>query len=213
MLWHTPFGAMTKPLPLTQAGVRRAIRAAQSAGLRVVGIRPDGTVLTQAASELTAPLELTADLEQDGERSERGTSRHSDGGHRIPLSEQREKSPREAVPVRGHSRPAHSNREKRGTPEFARAYAKAVEVLRGPAPPLTEPTGRKIRKPFPPETLGWLGTKYFASDEFRKLDSKSQTTRRSILEACFEEPHTDDDPEPMGFCPLKYFSPQKVYAI
>jgi hypothetical protein len=113
------------------------------------------------------------------------------------------------VPVRGHSRPAHSNREKRGTPEFARAYAKAVEVLRGPARPLTEPTGRKIRKPFPPETLGWLGTKYFASDEFRKLDSKSQTTRRSILEACFEEPHTDDDPEPMGFCPLKYFSPQK----
>jgi hypothetical protein len=60
---------VTKPLPFTQASVRRAIRAAQSAGLRVVGIRPDGTVLTQSTSEITGSLELAADLEQDGERS------------------------------------------------------------------------------------------------------------------------------------------------
>jgi hypothetical protein len=61
--------AMTKALPFTQASLRRAIRAAQSAGLRVVGIRPDRTVLTQPSSEITAPLELADDLEQDGERS------------------------------------------------------------------------------------------------------------------------------------------------
>src|SRR5215510_5143186 len=33
-------------------------------------------------------------------------------------------------------------------------------------------------------------------------DAKSQSTRRGILEACFQEPHKDDDSEPIGFCPL-----------
>lgn len=37
--------AMTKALPFTQATVRRAIAAAHRSGLRVVGIRPDGTVI------------------------------------------------------------------------------------------------------------------------------------------------------------------------
>lgn len=36
---------MTKPLPFTQAGLCRAISAARKAGLRVTGVRPDGTVL------------------------------------------------------------------------------------------------------------------------------------------------------------------------
>jgi hypothetical protein len=36
---------MTKALPFTQLALRRAIKAAQQEGLRVVGIRPDGTVL------------------------------------------------------------------------------------------------------------------------------------------------------------------------
>jgi integrase len=103
-------------------------------------------------------------------------------------------------------------KEKRGTPEFARAYAKAVETLKG-EPPAKDSTALKGRKPFPSGTLGWLGTRYFASEEFRKLDTKSQATRRGILEACFEEPHTDDDVEPMGFCPLNYFSPQKVKRL
>ena len=34
---------MTKPLPFTQAILSRAIKAAQKAGLRVTGIRQDGT--------------------------------------------------------------------------------------------------------------------------------------------------------------------------
>jgi hypothetical protein len=37
---------MTRALPFTKASVRRAIAAAQAAGLRVTGIGPDGTVLT-----------------------------------------------------------------------------------------------------------------------------------------------------------------------
>lgn len=38
---------MTRPLTFTKASVRRAIAAAQAAGLRVTGIGPDGTVLTE----------------------------------------------------------------------------------------------------------------------------------------------------------------------
>jgi hypothetical protein len=36
---------MTARLPFTQSQVRRAIAAARKAGLRVVGIRPDGMVI------------------------------------------------------------------------------------------------------------------------------------------------------------------------
>ena len=36
---------MTRVVPFTQASVRRAIAAAQRAGLEVTGIRPDGTVI------------------------------------------------------------------------------------------------------------------------------------------------------------------------
>jgi hypothetical protein len=34
---------MTRPLPFTKTRLRRAIEAAREAGLRVTGIRPDGT--------------------------------------------------------------------------------------------------------------------------------------------------------------------------
>ena len=36
---------MTKPLGFTRAGICRAIAAAEAAGMRVVGIRADGTVI------------------------------------------------------------------------------------------------------------------------------------------------------------------------
>jgi hypothetical protein len=36
---------MTRALPFTQAGLQRAIRAARNTGLRVIGIRPDGTLI------------------------------------------------------------------------------------------------------------------------------------------------------------------------
>jgi hypothetical protein len=60
---------MTKRIPFTRASLRRAILAAQSAGLRVVGIRPDGTVITRPAPEITGSLEFSTELEQDGEHS------------------------------------------------------------------------------------------------------------------------------------------------
>lgn len=39
--------AMTRPLPFTQASLRRTIEAARKAGLQVTGIRPDGTLVVQ----------------------------------------------------------------------------------------------------------------------------------------------------------------------
>lgn len=36
---------MTRPIPFTQASLRRAIKAAREAGLRVTGIRQDGTLI------------------------------------------------------------------------------------------------------------------------------------------------------------------------
>lgn len=43
---------MTKPLPFTQASIRRRIAAARAEGLRVTGIAPDGTVLVDDGENL-----------------------------------------------------------------------------------------------------------------------------------------------------------------
>jgi hypothetical protein len=47
---------MTRPLPFTKACLRRAIEAAREAGLRVTGIRPDGTLIVNEATEPVADL-------------------------------------------------------------------------------------------------------------------------------------------------------------
>lgn len=36
---------MTRALPFTETSLRRAMRAARKAGFKVIGIRPDGTVV------------------------------------------------------------------------------------------------------------------------------------------------------------------------
>lgn len=48
---------MTKALPFTKASMRRAIAAAQAAGLEVTGITSDGTILTANASLVPKPDE------------------------------------------------------------------------------------------------------------------------------------------------------------
>jgi len=47
---------VTKPLPFTEAMIRRAISAARKKGLRVTGIRPDGIVLVQDGDDSTPAL-------------------------------------------------------------------------------------------------------------------------------------------------------------
>jgi hypothetical protein len=42
---------MTRENPYTQRAIERAIKAALASGLRVVGVRPDGTVLTETRED------------------------------------------------------------------------------------------------------------------------------------------------------------------
>lgn len=53
---------MTRRNPYSERAIRRAIKAALAAGLRVVGVRPDGTVLTEATQirDTVANAGLTA---------------------------------------------------------------------------------------------------------------------------------------------------------
>jgi len=96
-----------------------------------------------------------------------------------------------------------------GTPEFLNAYKVALERLGAPK----DTPGPNAREQFPRGTLGWLGVQYFASEEFKSLDAKSQATRRGVLEECFQEPHKDDDPEAMGFCPLVHLAPRHIKRL
>jgi len=101
-------------------------------------------------------------------------------------------------------------REAEGTHAFAMAYADAVERL-GDRP------GKRtaaVLTTHPKGTLGWLGAVYFTSKaDFLNLAKDSQRARRSSLEECFREPFSDSDPYPMGNCPLKYLSAQKIKRL
>jgi len=47
---------MTRPLPFTEASIRRAVNGARKAGLRVIGIRADGTIIVQDGDDDLADL-------------------------------------------------------------------------------------------------------------------------------------------------------------
>ncbi|KWV45901.1 hypothetical protein AS156_23090 [Bradyrhizobium macuxiense] len=106
-------------------------------------------------------------------------------------------------------------REQEGTPAFAKAYTAAVEKLG--APPSKRPKGNALlSRAWEKGTFGWLGVQYFASkgeDEFLSLDAESQRARKNDLEACFLIAHQDDDPDPMGNCPLKHLSAKKMKRL
>jgi integrase len=103
-------------------------------------------------------------------------------------------------------------REKEGTVEFHAAYVAAVNKL-APGPQTIAVTAPVKH---PPGSFGWLVALYFqgkGEDEFLSLDKNSQTRRRNQLEACLEVPLADDDHEPMGNCPVKNLSAQKMKRI
>ncbi len=55
---------MTRAVPFTQASMRRAIAAARKEGLRVTGIRPDGTLVVSDADNAGVAV---ANLVQEGQ--------------------------------------------------------------------------------------------------------------------------------------------------
>jgi integrase len=70
-----------------------------------------------------------------------------------------------------------------------------------------------VLKGAPAGTLGWLAACYFASVEFRRLDLKSQFTRRGIIEACLREPRKPGSRDLMRECPLSVVSPAHVKML
>ena len=63
---------MTRALPFTQAALRRVIRAAEKAGYRVGGVRPDGTVLVYSGDERPQDLSIVPDHGKDKRASRWG---------------------------------------------------------------------------------------------------------------------------------------------
>lgn len=99
-------------------------------------------------------------------------------------------------------------RAKEGTAEFATAYGTAVASLERPMR-----SGGAAIEQHAKGTLGWLGARYFTTKEFTDLAKDSQRARRNSLEECFREPFSAEDPDPMGNCPIKYFSAQKAKRL
>jgi hypothetical protein len=64
-----------------------------------------------------------------------------------------------------------------------------------------------------PGTLGWLAAQYFASTRFTKLDSKSQSTRRAIIEDCLREPPEPESNLTLASCPTKEITPAMVMML
>jgi hypothetical protein len=57
---------VTARLPFTQAAIERAIRAAEKRGYRVVGVKPDGTVLVYSGEDRPENLSIVPPPAKDG---------------------------------------------------------------------------------------------------------------------------------------------------
>jgi integrase len=90
---------------------------------------------------------------------------------------------------------------------FALAYADALHALEQESAP------REIVTAAPPGTFGWLAARYFASTEFKRLDRRSQTTRRLVIESCLREPRRPGSRDLMRDCPISVLSAAHVKML
>jgi hypothetical protein len=105
-------------------------------------------------------------------------------------------------------------RQPEGSAEFAREYVAAVDKI-GESPTKRKQVNLEARA-WPKNSFGWLAVLYFKSrgeGEFLSLDEVSRRARRNDIELCLKIAHTDDDPDPMGNCPVKHLSAQKVKRL
>jgi integrase len=122
------------------------------------------------------------------------------------LMSDRDRHGNERLYVRRHGRKIRI-RAKPSTEAFAKAYAEALQILAGPI------ADRSILKGASAGSLGWLASCYFASVEFRRLDSKSQSTRRGIIEECLREPRKPGSGDLMRDCPLSVLSAAHIKML
>lgn len=123
------------------------------------------------------------------------------------LSLERDRHGKERLYVRRNGRRIWIKAEP-GTAAFAKAYGEALESL---AQPVTRNRAQLILAP--KGTFAWLAAKYYGSDDFLALDPDSQKTRRRVIDGCLKEPHTDDDPDEMGNCPLQFLTSKKIKRL
>ncbi len=119
----------------------------------------------------------------------------------------RDRHGNERVYVRRNGRKVRIRERREDSVEFARAYADAVDRLSVDLPE------RQTIKHAPAGTFGWLAARYFASVEFKRLDPKSQTTRRGIIEDCLREPLKPDSRDVMRDCPLSSLSSRHIKML
>jgi integrase len=85
-----------------------------------------------------------------------------------------------------------------GSEAFFAAYRTALDALN--SAPAAKPAARRER--FLPGSLAWLADEYFKSAEFLGLDARSRSTRRGVIEGCFEEPLAPSSKRLMRDCPF-----------
>lgn len=64
-----------------------------------------------------------------------------------------------------------------------------------------------------PGTWRWLCIQYFGSSEFKRLDPKTQATRREILERTFEEPVFPSAPQSFAEIPIIRFTSKHIRVL
>jgi integrase len=99
-------------------------------------------------------------------------------------------------------------REKPGSEAFARAYSDALHAL-----DVSRPSESPAIKGAAAGTLGWLAACYFASAEFRGLDTQSQVTRRAVIEDCLREARRPGSLDLMRDCPVSAVSAAHVKML
>jgi len=95
-------------------------------------------------------------------------------------------------------------------PERPQGHFDAIHRLNSPGPIEDQKNQIGHTKP---GMLGWLAAQYFASTRFTKLDPKSQSTRRAIIEDRLREPPEPESKLTLASCPLKEITPAMVMML
>lgn len=94
------------------------------------------------------------------------------------------------------------------SPEFAAAYRAAIESLDE-----ARQTPKKILARAKPRTLRWLCDQYFDCIEFKRLDPRTQRTRRQIIEHCLHEKIAPRAKETFADCPLDVVTAKAIKVL
>lgn len=96
-------------------------------------------------------------------------------------------------------------------PDDPACVAEAFRMARNET--LTPKRHIKSKRRNPKGSLGAICTLYFASEEFKRLNTKTQAVRRGILDSCVAEPWEGDTDWLYGDCPIVELRPRDIKNI